>query len=100
MCFKCMASFSLDSEFYCCKCGNRGLDIIRIKGKERKAGHLKRLYCFTCKEEINHVECKTFTHYTHEDFLLEFDYHNFNQEGQRILPYGQFRDKLHKEGIL
>ena len=100
MCFKCMASISFDSNFYCCKCGKRGINILRIKGKERKAGHLKRLYCLNCGEEVNHVECKEWTNYTVDDFYLEFNYGNFNEEYTRILPSGQFRDKLHKEGIL
>ena len=32
------------SEFYCTKCGSRGIPIARRAGKQREAGHLKKLY--------------------------------------------------------
>ena len=86
------------SEFYCTKCGKRGFDIPRKRGQEREAGHLKRLWCLNCKEEHNHVECKPWTKYDYNDFLLEFNEGNFDEEGNRILPYGEFRAKLNKEG--
>ena len=35
----------LPSDFYCTECGRKGIPIIRIAGKEREAGHLKKLYC-------------------------------------------------------
>ena len=38
-----MSGFSLESEFYCCKCGTKGIPIARKKGKAREAGHLKKL---------------------------------------------------------
>lgn len=73
-------------EFYCTQCGNRGIPIIRKSNKNRKAGHLKKLYCLNCKKETNHVECKPFGKYTYDEFKIEFTHHNFNKEGQRINP--------------
>ena len=32
------------------------------------------------------------------EILLEFNEGNFDEEGNRILPYGEFRAKLNKEG--
>lgn len=88
----------VDSEFYCVKCGNKVFDIWRRKGAERNAGHLKRLYCLKCKEEINCCEIKFgCINYTYEDFLLEFEGKNFNDNGERILPFGEFKQKLIKE---
>lgn len=92
--------YSNESDFYCVKCGKKGLPIWRKKGKEREAGHLKKLYCIYCKEEINHVECKPFTHYTYEDFLFEKENGNFDEQQNRILPYGLFKDKMNKEGMI
>lgn len=89
-----------DNEFYCVKCGNKGMSIVRIAGKERESGHLKKIWCFKCKEETNHVECKPWTHYTHDDFLIEYNYGNFDEQGNRITPYGLFKNKLKKEGII
>lgn len=95
-----MGKFKMNSTFYCTQCGNRGLPIIRRTGSEREAGHLKKLYCLNCKKETNHAECKDFTHYTEEDFFFEFENNNFDQNGKRILPYGLFRDKMNKEGVV
>ena len=89
------------SEFYCTKCGNRGIPIARRIGKQREAGHLKKLYCLNCQQEWNFVEMRPFGDYDYNDFLTEFNYGNFNEEGQRKIPYRQFfaelREKLEKE---
>ena len=91
---------SIESKFYCCKCGNEGIPIRRKNSKLRESGHLKKLYCLNCKKEVNMVECKEFTTYTKEDFLLEFKYNNFDENQNRILKYGEFKNKLIKEGVL
>lgn len=61
------------SRFFCTKCGNEGIPIFRKQGKIREAGHLKKLYCMYCKEEINHAEIREIGGYTYEDFLEEFE---------------------------
>ena len=45
-------------DFYCIKCGQRGLPIQRGRNIQREKFHRKKLYCFHCKEEVNHVECR------------------------------------------
>ena len=92
--------FILTNEFYCTQCGEKGIPVARRTGSERKAGHLKKLYCLKCQAETNHVECKPYSHYTHEDFLLEFNNNNFDKKGQRRQKYGSLRDQLNKEGRL
>jgi hypothetical protein len=83
--------FTLDSDFYCTKCGNKGIPIARKKGQEREAGHLKKIFCLKCQEETNHVECKSFSHYEYVDFLFEFENGNFTETGKRKMPYGEFK---------
>ena len=82
------------SEFYCTQCGTKGLPIWRRAGKEREAGHLKKLYCLKCQKETNHVECKENTHYQYEDFKLEYEYGNFSEEGLRKQKYGELRSDI------
>lgn len=84
----------MNSVFYCTKCGTKGIPIPRKKGAEREAGHLKRIYCLKCQKEWNHVECKPFTHYEYEDFLIEMEYQNFDEEGNRKISYGELRGMI------
>ena len=87
------------SDFYCTKCGRQGIPIARRLGAEREAGHLKKLFCLSCKQEVNHVECKQFSHYTKEDFFIEYLNNNFNEDGTRKMTYGELKQKLNKEGV-
>lgn len=74
---------STTSDFYCTKCGNKGIPIARKIGSQREAGHLKKLYCMYCKEEVNHAEVRPFGSYNYEDFKLEFDLGRF-VDGNKI----------------
>lgn len=90
------AKFTIDNEFYCTQCGNRGFSIPRKIGKEREAGHLKKMYCLNCHKEQNFVECKPFTKYEYHQFLEEFYGNNFTSDGTRKKKYGIFkRDAVH-----
>lgn len=65
------------SDFYCTKCGKKGIPIARKIGSQREPGHLKRLYCIFCGEEVNHAEIRPFGEYKYDDFKLEFDLGRF-----------------------
>lgn len=73
----------LISDMYCCKCGNRGLSIPRKNGRYREAGHLKKIFCYHCGEEVNHAEIRPIGDYNLADFKLEFDMGRF-VDGERI----------------
>lgn len=78
------------SEMYCTKCGKQGISIPRKVGKEREAGHLKRMYCPHCKEETNHAEIRPFGDYDKNDFLIEFENGNFKNGERVVKSYKQF----------
>ena len=88
------------SDFYCTRCGRKGIPIPRSVGKEREGGHLKKLYCIYCKKETNMVEIRGFGNYTKEMFELERKYGNFDENGNRKLPLGEFRSYLNILGVL
>ena len=46
-------------DFYCMQCGNKGIPLMRKDSLKHKDFHRKKLYCIHCKEEVNHIECKT-----------------------------------------
>ncbi len=71
------------SEFYCTRCGKKGLPIMRRAGQDREAGHLKRLYCLFCDLETNHAEVRPFGAYNREDFEEEFQLGRF-VDGKKI----------------
>ena len=76
---------SLSSEFYCTCCGRKGIPIPRKKGSEREAGHLKKLYCIYCKEEVNHIECRTPEEV--EEFKENFENGVYKDEAKESLDY-------------
>ena len=47
-----------EHKFYCLNCGQQALPIRRNKGYLHKAFHRKKLYCWHCKEEVNHIEIR------------------------------------------
>lgn len=59
-----------EHSFYCIKCGNKGIPLMRKSGFRRERFHRKKLYCPHCKMEVNHVECQTFNDV--EEFLENF----------------------------
>jgi len=87
------------SDFYCTKCGLKNFPIIRTTGKEREPGHLKKMFCFHCGSEQNMVEIKTRGKYLLEDFWIEYEYHNFDENGNRIEKWGTFVSKVKQEMI-
>ena len=74
----------MTSDFYCTKCGHKGIPIVRTKHAQREPGHLKKLYCLFCQEEHNHVEIKPIgSKYRYEDFLEEYTLGRF-VNGERV----------------
>ncbi len=71
------------SDFYCTICGKRGIPIIRKPGKQKEAGHLKKLFCLYCQEETNHAEIRANSSYTLDDFKEEFELGRF-VDGHKI----------------
>lgn len=80
-----MAKFNkgTQSRFFCTQCGREGLPVIRKKGQEREAGHLKKLYCIYCKQEVNHAEIREIGGYNIDDFTKEYNLGRF-VDGNRI----------------
>jgi len=85
------------SDFYCTQCGNKGFVLPRKSNKQREPGHLKKIYCLTCRNTVNHAEVREIGGYTLEDFLEEFNGGNFDKEGNRIQTYKSFLNKVRME---
>lgn len=59
-------------DFYCINCGNRGISLMRKEGHQHPRMHRKKLYCPTCKAEVNHIECKN----DEDVFNFKIDFEN------------------------
>ena len=78
------------SDFYCTKCGCKGIPIFRTIGKEKEPGHLKKLFCLNCQEERNMVEVRQNSKYGLDNFLIEYENGNFDEDGNRKEPWKLF----------
>lgn len=84
------------STCYCTQCGS-SFPVLRTNTKTREPGHLKKIFCLQCGKETNHAEVRGFGKYTYEDFLIEFRNGNFDEEGNRKMPWKQFESKYFQE---
>lgn len=74
-----------EHSFYCIKCGNKGIPLMRKQGFQHERMHRKKLYCPFCKLEINHVECKTLEDI--EEFKENFVNGVYIDEAQASISY-------------
>lgn len=44
--------------FWCIKCGRQGIPVQRKINHKYGKHHRKKLWCPTCKMEVNHIECR------------------------------------------
>lgn len=72
-------------DFYCLRCGRENIPIFRNVGFQRERFHRKRLYCPFCKEEVNHIECKTYEEV--QFFKDAFERGEFKDEAEESVSY-------------
>ncbi len=68
------------TQLKCPQCGNIA-SIMRKESSLRKVGHLKKLYCFICKEEVNHIELHDASLY---DINEDYDLTPINKKQDKI----------------
>lgn len=80
-----MARTMVEHNFYCMKCGKKGIPLMRNKGFQHSKHHRKKLYCPFCKVEVNHVECKTYDDV--QEFLDAFERGDYKEEAEQSISY-------------
>ena len=79
------------SEFWCIKCGRKGIPILRNRGNVKEKGHRKALYCITCKETINHIETRN--EEEERIFQEEFTAGKYEEEAERSSAFAKENHK-------
>ena len=74
-----------EHSFYCINCGNKGIPLMRNQGFQHVGMHRKKLYCVFCKQEVNHVECKTLDDV--EEFRYNFENEVYKNEAEESLSH-------------
>ena len=76
-----------EHSFYCIRCGNKGIPLMRKQGFQHERMHRKKLYCMFCKEEVNHVECKSLEDV--EEFKKNFENGVYLDEAEESVSHGR-----------
>lgn len=74
-----------EHSFYCINCGNKGIPLMRNQGFKHQGMHRKKLYCVVCKQEVNHIECKTLDEI--EEFRINFENGVYKDEAKESLHF-------------
>ena len=74
-----------EHDFYCIKCGNKGIPLSRDRGHQHKRFHRKKLFCLTCQQEVNHIECKNLEDV--EKFKEDFKNGVYTDEAEESISY-------------
>ena len=70
------------TDFYCTKCHQKGMPLARRKSRVREQGHMKKLWCYHCQEEVNHVEIRPFD-YNYEKLMQKLVNGELYQEEEK-----------------
>lgn len=74
-----------EHSFYCLSCGNKGIPLMRKQGFQHEKMHRKKLYCIHCKQEVNHIECKTWDEI--EEFKINFQKGVYKDEAENSISH-------------
>lgn len=78
-------------DFYCLNCGSK-IPLMRSIGHQYKKHHRKKLYCYHCKTEVNHVECRSYEEAQEfKEAFVKGVYYNEAQESMAIVRNSGFR---------
>lgn len=76
-------------DFYCMKCGNKGIPLSRSVGHQHAKHHRKKLYCVYCKIDVNHIECRNMMEVN--QFKEDFENGVFKDEAEASIDFTKGR---------
>ena len=81
-----------EHDFYCIKCGHKGIPLSRKQGHQHERFHRKKLFCIYCQQGVNHIECKNDEDVA--EFKRNFENGVYKDEAEESVSYvraGGFR---------
>ena len=81
-----------EHDFYCIKCGHKGIPLSRKQGHQHERFHRKKLFCIYCQQAVNHIECKNDEDVA--EFKRNFENGVYKDEAEESVSYvraGGFR---------
>ena len=81
-----------EHDFYCIKCGHKGIPLSRKQGHQHGRFHRKKLFCIYCQQDVNHIECKNDEDVA--EFKRNFENGVYKDEAEESVSYvrtGGFR---------
>lgn len=84
------------TEFWCIRCGKKGIPIMRERNKLRGMGHRKKLYCVHCKAEVNHVETRNPEEA--QKFREDFEAGLYREEAEESITYTKEQRRRREHG--
>lgn len=78
-------------DFYCMKCGKKGLSLQRKVNHKHGKHHRKKLWCPYCKMEVNHIECRNDNEVY--EFLENFKSGEYEKELEESLDFIKEKNK-------
>ena len=81
-----------EHDFYCIKCGHKGIPLSRKQGHQHERFQRKKLFCIYCQQEVNHIECKNDEDVA--EFKRNFENGVYKDEAEESVSYvraGGFR---------
>ena len=88
------------NDFYCMNCGHKNMSLSRRNSHQHGRFHRKKMYCVFCKQEVNHIECKSYEDVL--EFKENFENGVYKDEAQDSLSYVRTsrirQDDLRQEG--
>ena len=81
-----------EHDFYCIKCGHKGIPLSRKQGHQHGRFHRKKLFCIYGQQEVNHIACKNDEDVA--EFKRNFENGVYKDEAEESVSYvrtGGFR---------
>ena len=74
-----------EHKFYCMNCGRVGIPLMRPDSRRHERHHRKKLFCLTCKTEVNHIECSNSDEIN--EFLTNFKEGVYKNEAEASISF-------------